>query len=270
MDGFRARRGRARALVRPMEAHLSSGCARCAANRGRVAQRCRHRRAAKPATSRPSTPSGMRRRSTRCTGRKPRVFPRLVARLVHDSFRAPLPAGMRAAESARRGTRCTRPEAITSICSWSISLRPGWSRWLGNWRTGTSRRRRTADVPVWLMERKSAAGEHALQPLRRVSPGVRARARPSAVCPASRGRRSVSRSRWMRLTPGSPTRQLPAGRLPAAAGQAQVAIAPAKTGLRNSYVKTGSLRKLRTASYFLCKFCSRGLADNLLPPLHSV
>ena len=110
-----------------MEAHLSSGCARCQRTVNVLRERGRHGAGRGRLRAACNTRSGMRRRSTPCPDPKKSVFPRLVARLVHDSIREPLPAGMRAQDSLSR-------HALYEAGSYCLdlqlehSLRPGWSR----------------------------------------------------------------------------------------------------------------------------------------------
>ena len=96
----------------------------------------------------------MRRRSSRCTSPK-----RSVSRgwshgwcTTASARRCPPACDPR---TVSRGTRCTRLEAITSICSWSTSLRSGLVTLIGQLADRNKPATSTADVPVWLMERKS-------------------------------------------------------------------------------------------------------------------
>ena len=63
---------------------------------------------------------------------------RLIARLVHDSAREPLPAGLRCRRSACRDARCLRPATIRWTCSWNASPRRTSSRWSGRSSGGCS------------------------------------------------------------------------------------------------------------------------------------
>lgn len=136
-----------------MEAHLSSGCARCqqtvtvlsslaATARGEAgyeppayAIRCAQ---AIYSLSRPEKTS----------------LPRLVARLVHDSFREPLPAGMRAQSGLSRHalyeaeSYCLDLQVEQQVASGLVTL-------IGQLADRNKPGATAAEVPVWLMERKS-------------------------------------------------------------------------------------------------------------------
>jgi hypothetical protein len=81
-------------------------------------------------------------------------FPRMVARLVHDSARAPLPAGMRSQGRLSR-------QALYEAGSYCLDLllehqpRSGLITLIGQLADRDKPATITADVPVWLMERKN-------------------------------------------------------------------------------------------------------------------
>jgi hypothetical protein len=81
-------------------------------------------------------------------------FPRMLARLVHDSVRAPLPAGLRTQD---RHTR----HALYEAGSYSLDLqlehqpRSGLITLIGQLADRNKPAASTADVPVWLMARKN-------------------------------------------------------------------------------------------------------------------
>jgi len=135
-----------------MEAHLSSGCARCqrtvtvlrgvaSAARGEVHYEppdhaIRYAQAIY-SLSRPEKAS----------------FSRLIARLVHDSIRDPLPAGMRAQDRPSRqvlyeaGTYCLDLQLEQQLASGLVTM-------IGQLADRSKPATSTAEVPVWLMERK--------------------------------------------------------------------------------------------------------------------
>jgi hypothetical protein len=81
-------------------------------------------------------------------------FPRMVARLVHDSLRAPLPAGMRSQDRLSR-------HALYEAGSYYLDLqlehqpRSGLVTLIGQLADRNKPATSTADVPVWLMQRKA-------------------------------------------------------------------------------------------------------------------
>ena len=136
-----------------MDAHLSAGCARCQRTvnllRG-VASTARGEAAYEPpehairhahaiySLSRPETAS----------------LPRLIARLVHDSIRDPLPAGMRSQDRPSRhalyeaGSYCLDLQLEQQLASGLVML-------IGQLADRKKPATSTADVPIWLMDRKN-------------------------------------------------------------------------------------------------------------------
>ncbi len=86
-------------------------------------------------------------------------FPRLIARLVHDSIREPLPAGMRA--QGMRAQDSPARHALYEAGSYCLDLQveqqlaSGLVTLIGQLADRNKPAANTADVPVWLMERKS-------------------------------------------------------------------------------------------------------------------
>ena len=78
---------------------------------------------------------------------------RLVARLVHDSVRAPLPAGMRA---QNRLSRHVLFEAGSYHLDLQLEYQPasGLIALIGQLADSTKPERSTAEIPVWLKDRK--------------------------------------------------------------------------------------------------------------------
>ena len=130
-------------------------------------------------------------------------FPRLVARLVHDSIREPLPAGMRAQD---RLARHALYEAGSYCLDLQLEHQPdsGLVTLIGQLADRNKPATSTADVPVWLMERKESGGQH---PLQSASASFSWSTRPRATfgC-ASRFLRPRKRLEVSldRLTPGHP------------------------------------------------------------------
>jgi hypothetical protein len=134
-------------------------------------------------------------------------FPRLVARLVHDSVREPLPAGMRGQDRLSRhalyeaGSYCLDLQLERQRTSGLVTL-------IGQLADRNKPATSTADVPVWLMERKSLVastlcnrfGEFQLE----YAPGRHLRLH--LPLGAARKRLEVSLNR---LTPGPPSRPRP-------------------------------------------------------------
>jgi hypothetical protein len=135
-------------------------------------------------------------------------FPKLIARLVHDSVREPLPAGMRAQDSPARhalyeaGNYCLDLQVEQQLASGLVLL-------VGQLADRSKPSTNAADVPVWLMERHSLVasaicnpfGEFQLEyaPARDLRLHVPLR--------AARRRLEISLDR---LTPGLPGRPRPA------------------------------------------------------------
>lgn len=80
-------------------------------------------------------------------------LPRLIARLMHDSVRAPLPAGIRA---QNRLSRHALFEAGSYYLDLQLEQQPasGLVTLLGQLADRTGPERSTSEVPVWLKERK--------------------------------------------------------------------------------------------------------------------
>ena len=136
-----------------MDAHLSSGCARCA----RTASTFRSVTAIAGGEAGYEPPEhAIRYAQAVYSLFRPETtsLPRLLARLVHDSVREPLPAGMRAQARLSR-------HALYEAGSYYLDLQLEHA---ASFRTGHARRPArgpeqpvgsTADVPVWLMQQKS-------------------------------------------------------------------------------------------------------------------
>jgi anti-sigma factor RsiW len=192
-----------------MDAHLTSGCARCQRTvnvlRG-VASTARDEADYEPpehairyaqaiySLSRPEKAS----------------LPRLIARLVHDSIRDPLPAGMRSQDRPSRhalyeaGSYCLDLQLEQQLASGLVML-------IGQLADRKKPATSTADVPIWLMDRKSlvastlcnpfgefqleyapardlrlhvplrAAGKRLEVPLDRLTPGLPGKPRPAKI-----------------------------------------------------------------------------------------
>lgn len=135
-------------------------------------------------------------------------FPRLVARLVHDSLREPLPAGMRAQSSLSR-------HALYEAGSYYLDLQleqqrtSGLVTLLGQLADRKKPAASTADVPVWLMDRKRVVtttfcnrlGEFQLE----YAPASRLR-----LCVPLREARKRLEVSLNSLTPGPPSSSRPA------------------------------------------------------------
>jgi len=204
-----------------MDAHLSSGCARCQRTvnvlRG-VASMARGEAAYQPpehairyahaiySLSRPENAG----------------LPRLIARLVHDSFRDPLPAGMR---SQNRPSRHALYEAGSYCLDLQLEQQPasGLVMLVGQLADREKRMPSTADVPIWLMDRKTlvtstlcnpfgefqlefapvrdlrlhvplrAAGKRLEVPLDRLTPGLPGKPRPVKTARRQTGRKPGGR-----------------------------------------------------------------------------
>jgi hypothetical protein len=151
-----------------MDAHLSSGCARCA----RTASTFRRVTALaglEPGNEPPEHAIRYAKAVYSLFRPETTSLPRLLARLVHDSMREPLPAG-----SAVR-----RPAGVRARYARRAARRPAQP--VG--------RRRGARLPDAAEKRRR---QHDMRPLRRVSAGIHARAGPAALsaaprtCPAPR------------------------------------------------------------------------------------
>jgi hypothetical protein len=136
-----------------MQAHLSSGCRRCEQSvqtlRGVVAT------AGSEALYEPPE-YALRYARAVFSLNEPEKFsvPRMIARLVHDSFLAPLPAGLR---SQDRQSRHALYEAGTYYLDLQLEHQPrsGLVTLIGQLEDRSTPPVSTADVPVRLMERNS-------------------------------------------------------------------------------------------------------------------
>jgi hypothetical protein len=204
-----------------METHLSAGCARC--------QRIVSVLRGVDSLARGEAGYEPPEHAIRCAqaiyslSRPEKVgFPRLIARLVHDSIREPLPAGMRAQDSPARhalyeaGSYCLDLQVERQLGSGLVML-------TGQLADRSKPATNAADVPVWLMERKSlvastlcnAFGEFQLEyapardlrlsvplravrrrldvPLDRLTPGLPGRPRPAKIRRRQTRKRSAGR-----------------------------------------------------------------------------
>jgi hypothetical protein len=135
-----------------MEAHLASQCARC--------QRIVHVLRGVAATARgeiayePPEQAVRYAQAIYSLKRAATIsFPRLVARLVHDTVRAPLPAGMRA---QNRLSRHALFEAGNYYLDLQVEQQPasGLVTLIGQLADRTRPETSSAEIPVWLKERK--------------------------------------------------------------------------------------------------------------------
>jgi len=190
-----------------MEAHLSSGCARC--------QQTVTMLSGVAATARGEAGYDPPAFAIRCAqaiyslSRPGKLsLPRLVARLVHDSFREPLPAGMRAQAGLSRhalyeaGSYCLDVQVEQQPASGLVTL-------VGQLADRNTPGTNTAGVPVWLMERKTLVASSLCNPFGEFQLDY-APARDLRLCVplhAAGKRLEVSLDR---LTPGLPGRLRPA------------------------------------------------------------
>jgi len=204
-----------------MEAHLFAGCARCQ----RIVSVLRgvDSMARSEAGYEPPEHAIRCARAIYSLSRPEKIgFPRLIARLVHDSIREPLPAGMRAQHSPARhalyeaGSYCLDLQVEQQLGSGLVML-------TGQLADRSQPATNAADVPVWLMERKSLVastlcnpfGEFQLEyapardlrlhvplraarrrlevPLDRLTPGLPGRPRPAKTGRRQTGRRPAGR-----------------------------------------------------------------------------
>jgi len=198
-----------------METHLSSGCSRCQ----RTVDLLRGIAVAARGEADYEPPEYVIRGAKAIySQRRPETisFPRLLARLVFDSARDPLPAGMRSQDQISRhvlyqaGSYCLDLQLEQQPESGLVTL-------IGQLADQAKPAEGTADVPVWLMERQNlvasslsnklgefqleydpdrrlrlcvplrAAGKRLEVPLNRLAPG-----RPSRPRPAKSARRQTS------------------------------------------------------------------------------
>jgi hypothetical protein len=132
------------------------------------------------------------------------TFPRMLARLIHDSMMAPLPAGMR---SQDRVSRHALYEAGSYYLDLQVQQQPrsGLVTLIGQIADRDNPSAVAADVPVWVMDRKSLVastlcnqfGEFHLE-----YPAAR-NLRLQVPLPAARKRLEVSLNRLNPATPGS-------------------------------------------------------------------
>lgn len=192
-----------------MDAHLSSGCARCQ----RTVDVLRAVAATAPNEASYEPPEHAIRYAKAIyslSGPEKTSLPRLIARLVHDSTRAPLPAGMR---SQNRPSR----HALYEAGSYSLDLQleqqlaSGLVMLIGQLADRQKPATSTADVPIWLMDRKKlvtstlcnpfgefqleyapvrdlrlhvplrAAGKRLEVPLDRLTPGLPSKPKPAKI-----------------------------------------------------------------------------------------
>ena len=135
-----------------METHLSAGCPRCE----RIVNVLRGVAVAACAEANYEPPERAIRyaRAIYSLSRPERVsFPRLIARLVYDSGRAPLAAGMR---GQNRLSRHALYEAGTYCLDVQVEHQPGSGlvSLTGQLADRNKPTTSTADLPVWLMDRK--------------------------------------------------------------------------------------------------------------------
>jgi hypothetical protein len=134
-----------------METHLSSCCSRCQ----RIVDVLRRVAATARGESGYEPPEqAIRHAQAIYSLQRPEKtsLPRLVARLVHDSFRTPLPAGMRAQKSLSRHALF---EAGNYYLDLQLEHQPvsGLITVIGQLADRTKPDAGTADIPVWLKER---------------------------------------------------------------------------------------------------------------------
>ena len=135
-----------------MEAHLGSGCSRCArlvGTLGRVT-------AIAHAEAHTAPPDGAIRYAKALFSlhqSEKSGLGRLIARLIHDSSLAPLPAGMRA---EARSTRHLLYEAGPYYLDVQVEQEPGSEQlnFVGQLSDRTVPPTSTANLPIWLMHRK--------------------------------------------------------------------------------------------------------------------
>jgi hypothetical protein len=190
-----------------MATHLAGGCARCQ----RIANVLRRAASTAHAEADSEPPEhAIRYAQAIYSLSRPESagFPRLIARLVHDSFREPLPAGLRAQDRSSR-------HALYEAGSYSLDLQleqqvsSGLVTLIGQLADRNKPATSTADVPVWLMGRKSLVASTLCNPFGEFQlEYAPARDLRLSVPLRTAGRRlDVSLDR---LTPGLPGRPRPA------------------------------------------------------------
>jgi hypothetical protein len=136
-----------------MEAHLSSGCRRCTESVDvlrNVAVTARSEADYAP----PDYAIRYAHAIFSLNRPEKMTFPRMLARLVHDSVMAPLPAGMR---SQDRVSRHALYEAGSYFLDLQLQQQPrsGLVTLIGQLADRDNPSGVTSDVPVWVMDRKS-------------------------------------------------------------------------------------------------------------------
>lgn len=137
--------------VAAMKAHLSSGCRRC--EQAVSALRDVAMTARSDADYQPPEQAIRHAHAIFSLHQPEKVsFPRMVARLVHDSLRAPLPVGLRSQDRLGR-------HALYQAGSYYLDVqlehqpRSGLVSLIGQIANRDEPATMTADLPVWLMER---------------------------------------------------------------------------------------------------------------------
>ena len=135
-----------------MEAHLASGCSRCT----RVVTTLRRVTTVARAEAHAEPPEGAIRyaRALFSLYRPEKAgVARLIARLIHDSSLAPLPAGMRA---QARSTRYLMYQAGSYYLDVQVQHDPESARltFVGQLSDRAVQPTSTANLPIWLMDRK--------------------------------------------------------------------------------------------------------------------
>ena len=186
-----------------MDKHLSSGCARCE----RIVNVLR----GVDSTARGEAGYEPPEHAIHCAhaiyslSRPEKIgFPRLIARLVHDSIREPLPAGMRAQDSPARhalyeaGSYCLDLQVEQQLASGLVTL-------IGQLADRSEPAANSADVPVWLMERKSVVASTLCNPFGEFQLEYAPARDLRLYVPLRAARRRLEVS-LDRLTPGLPAR----------------------------------------------------------------
>jgi hypothetical protein len=150
-------RGLGEGGIRPaMDAHLLSGCSRCGpivdVLRG-VAVTAQEERNFEPSEQVVRNAQAIYALHTR----QSEGWPRLVARLIHDSFRAPLPSGLR---TRNRVARHALFEAGTYCLDLQLEHQPasGLVTLIGQLADRTRPEASSAGTPVWLKARRRLVG----------------------------------------------------------------------------------------------------------------
>jgi hypothetical protein len=190
-----------------LEEHLAAGCARCQRIVNvlhRVAFAARDEGAYEP-------PAHAIRYAqvVYSLSRPERIgFPRLIARLVHDSLREPLPAGMRAQNSSAR-------HALYEADSYCLDLQleqqlgSGLVTLIGQLADKDKPATSTGNVPVWLMDRQKLVASTLSNPFGEFQLEYAPARNLRLHVPLTAARRRVEVS-LDRLTPGLPARTRPA------------------------------------------------------------